>query len=149
MIPLYGPPAPENIKHSPYGERNQLLKNLDDEQLYDTGRRKTPGLGGTTTLVYDTRSQKLEKHFLSLSGTPTRTAREALLLGTVGSRVRELLVRGRVTTDSERAWLKVNVSALTAGNTQNLLTAGSVRRSLQTGVQEHNNLFFPRLSDLT
>ena len=61
--------SPENIRHSPYGERNQLLKNLADEQLYDTGRRKTPGLGGTTTLVYDTRSQKLEKHFLSLAGT--------------------------------------------------------------------------------
>lgn len=61
--------SPENIKHSPYGERNQLLKNFADAQLYDTGRRKTPGLGGTTTLVYDTRSQKLEKHFLSLAGT--------------------------------------------------------------------------------
>jgi secreted PhoX family phosphatase len=48
--------SPENIKHSPYGERNQLLKNLADEQLYDTGRVRT-GLGGTTTLVYDTRSQ--------------------------------------------------------------------------------------------
>jgi secreted PhoX family phosphatase len=61
--------SPEKIRQSPYGERNHLLKNLTDEQLYDTGRRKTPGLGGTTTLVYDTRSQKLEKHFLSLAGT--------------------------------------------------------------------------------
>jgi uncharacterized protein len=59
----------ENTSYSAYGERNQLLKNLTDEQLYDTGRRKTPGLGGTTTLVYDTRSQQLEKHFLSLAGT--------------------------------------------------------------------------------
>jgi uncharacterized protein len=61
--------APEKIRYSPYGERNHLLKNLADEQLYDPGRRKTPGLGGTTTLVYDTRSQRLEKHFLSLAGT--------------------------------------------------------------------------------
>jgi len=61
--------SPENITRSAYGYRNQLLKNLADEQLYDVGRRKTPGLGGTTTLVYDTRSQKLEKHFLSLAGT--------------------------------------------------------------------------------
>ena len=61
--------SPENITRSPYGERNQLLKDLGDEQLYDAGRRKRPGLGGTTTLVYDTRSQKLEKHFLSLAGT--------------------------------------------------------------------------------
>jgi uncharacterized protein len=61
--------SPKNITHSPYGERNLLLKNLADEQLYDAGRRQRPGLGGTTTLVYDTRSQKLEKHFLSLAGT--------------------------------------------------------------------------------
>jgi uncharacterized protein len=61
--------APEKTRYSPYGERNLLLKNLTDEQLYDPGRRKTPGLGGTTTLVYDTRSQQLEKHFLSLAGT--------------------------------------------------------------------------------
>jgi len=60
---------PEKTEYSPYGERNHLLKNLADEQLYDPGRRKTPGLGGTTTLVYDTRSQRLEKHFLSLAGT--------------------------------------------------------------------------------
>ena len=66
--------APEKTKYGPYGERNQLLKNLADEQLYDPGRRKTPGLGGTTTLVYDTRSQQLEKHFLSLAGTDRNCA---------------------------------------------------------------------------
>jgi uncharacterized protein len=66
--------APEKTKYGPYGERNQLLKNLADEQLYDTGRRKTPGLGGTTTLVYDTRLQRLEKHFLSLAGTDRNCA---------------------------------------------------------------------------
>ena len=60
---------PEDIEMGPYGERNHLLNSLADEQLYDPGRRKTPGLGGTTTLVYDTRSQRLEKHFLSLAGT--------------------------------------------------------------------------------
>jgi len=60
---------PGKTSDGPYGERNHLLKNLANEQLYDPGRRKTPGLGGTTTLVYDTRSQRLEKHFLSLAGT--------------------------------------------------------------------------------
>jgi secreted PhoX family phosphatase len=61
--------APDKTTYGPYGERNHLLKNLPDEHLYDRGRRQTPGLGGTTTLVYDTGSQQLEKHFLSLAGT--------------------------------------------------------------------------------
>src|SRR4030095_15402808 len=32
--------SPENIKHSPYGERNQLLRNLAYEQPYHPRRRK-------------------------------------------------------------------------------------------------------------
>ena len=35
---------------------------------------------------------------------------------------RGFFFESRITTDSERAWLKVNIPALTAGNTQNLLT---------------------------
>ncbi len=61
--------SPENVKQSPYGDRNHLLKKMASEMLYDAGRGKTPGLGGTTTLVYDTHFQRLEKHFLSLAGT--------------------------------------------------------------------------------
>jgi secreted PhoX family phosphatase len=66
--------SPEKTGYGPYGEHNHLLKNLADDQLYDPGRRKTPGLGGTTTLIYDTRSQRLEKHFLSLAGTDRNCA---------------------------------------------------------------------------
>lgn len=54
---------------SPFGEKRVLLGNVDVKKLYDAGRKKKPGLGGTTTLVYDTRRQRLEKHFLSLGGT--------------------------------------------------------------------------------
>jgi hypothetical protein len=39
------------------------------EKIYDAGKGKKPGLGGTTTLVYNTKEQRLEKHFLSLAGT--------------------------------------------------------------------------------
>lgn len=53
----------------PFGPRNQLLSKLPKEKLFDYGKGKQPGLGGTTTLVYDTQSQMLEKHFLSLAGT--------------------------------------------------------------------------------
>ena len=53
----------------PFGPRQQLLKKLPREKIFDFGNGKLPGLGGTTTLVYDTRGQLLEKQFLSLAGT--------------------------------------------------------------------------------
>lgn len=59
----------ENLPESPYGEDNRLLSRLDKSLLYDFGRGQKPSLGGTTTLVYDEKSQKIEKHFLSLAGT--------------------------------------------------------------------------------
>jgi hypothetical protein len=53
----------------PFGPKNQLLKNVPQGRLFDEGKRKQPGLGGTTTLVYDTQGQMLERQFLSLAGT--------------------------------------------------------------------------------
>jgi hypothetical protein len=53
----------------PFGLKNELLGKLDPKKLYDFGRGEAPGLGGTTTLVYDTRARRLERHFLSLAGT--------------------------------------------------------------------------------
>lgn len=38
-------------------------------KIYDLGHGTAPNLGGTTTLVFDTASQSLETHFLSLAGT--------------------------------------------------------------------------------
>jgi uncharacterized protein len=52
-----------------FGPRQQLLKKIPAGKMFDYGKGKLPGLGGTTTLVYDTRGQLLEKHFLSLAGT--------------------------------------------------------------------------------
>ena len=59
----------ENKANGPFGPKNELLDRIDRTLLYDHARGRLPGLGGTTTLVYDTRSQSLERHFLSLSGT--------------------------------------------------------------------------------
>lgn len=53
----------------PFGPRNRLLSRLPKEKFFDYGQGKQPGLGGTTTLVYDPKSQMLERHFLSLAGT--------------------------------------------------------------------------------
>jgi uncharacterized protein len=53
----------------PFGAHNRLLEKIDRAKIYDAGFGVTPGLGGTTTLVYDTRRRRLERHFLSLAGT--------------------------------------------------------------------------------
>ncbi len=40
-----------------------------DFRIYDRGQGENPALGGTTTLVFNTRTQQLERSFLSLAGT--------------------------------------------------------------------------------
>jgi secreted PhoX family phosphatase len=60
---------PGDVRMSPFGMKQQLLKKISREMMFDHGKGKAPGLGGTTTLVYDTKGQMLEKHFLSLAGT--------------------------------------------------------------------------------
>ncbi len=52
-----------------FGKRNRLLKRLGKDLIYDKARRDNRCLGGTTTLVFDTRSQQLKSQFLSLAGT--------------------------------------------------------------------------------
>ncbi|NIO48498.1 MAG: DUF839 domain-containing protein [Candidatus Aminicenantes bacterium] len=52
-----------------FGKRNRLLKKLSDDLIYDKGRKDNRCLGATTTLVFDTKSQRLKSQFLSLAGT--------------------------------------------------------------------------------
>lgn len=60
---------PGDVRMSPFGPKQQLLNKIPREMLFDPGKLKQPGLGGTTTLVYDTKGQMLEKHYMSLAGT--------------------------------------------------------------------------------
>ncbi len=53
----------------PFGEDNELLDKVARRDVYDYGGGDTPSVGGTTTLVYDPASGRLEKQFLSLAGT--------------------------------------------------------------------------------
>ena len=53
----------------PFGPGNELLERLDPGTVYDIGERGRPALGGTTTLLFDTREQRLVGHRLSLTGT--------------------------------------------------------------------------------
>lgn len=60
---------PQQLEYSPFGANNELFEKLNRAKVYDLGKGNRPGLGGTTTLVYDTRARRLERHFLSLAGT--------------------------------------------------------------------------------
>ncbi len=53
----------------PFGWNNEKIERAAIDKFYDAGSAELPGLGATTTLVYDTRTQRLEKQFLSLAGT--------------------------------------------------------------------------------
>lgn len=57
-----------------FGKDNRLLTKLPADALYDDGRGKTPGPGGTTTIVFDTKTQTPIRHFLSLAGTENNCA---------------------------------------------------------------------------
>ncbi len=53
-----------DANRGPFGANNALPGPLERSLLYDGA-----GQGGTTTLIYDTRRRKLDRHFLSLAGT--------------------------------------------------------------------------------
>lgn len=53
----------------PFGEDNELLERLDPSLVYDQSERRVAALGCTTTLLFDTRTQTLDGHYLSLAGT--------------------------------------------------------------------------------
>ncbi|MEY4951043.1 MAG: hypothetical protein RL698_3254 [Pseudomonadota bacterium] len=61
---LYSDP----INLGAFGEGNRLLPQVDRSRVFDWGNGK-PALGGTTTVVFDTRTQTIERMFLSLVGT--------------------------------------------------------------------------------
>lgn len=61
--------SPNSIEDSPFGKENELMGQMDQSKIYDAGSGKMPGLGGTSTLIYNEQTQTVEKHYLSLVGT--------------------------------------------------------------------------------
>jgi secreted PhoX family phosphatase len=61
--------SPTPTKYSPYGEDMALFGKVNKGNVFDYGFGKTPGLGGTTTLIYNEERQIVEEQFLSLTGT--------------------------------------------------------------------------------
>ncbi len=66
LMPFQGPSA--------FGKFNELFGKVDIKKIYDPGHGLTPHNGGTTTVVYDTKEQKVVRDFLSLGGTTRNCA---------------------------------------------------------------------------
>lgn len=61
--------SPDSFANGAFGPANQHLGSVSPEKFYDYGRKVIPGLGGTSTFVYDPKSNRIEKQWLSLAGT--------------------------------------------------------------------------------
>lgn len=62
------------VDPGPFGAGDALLARVDSASIYDRGFGKTPSRGGTTTIRFDTRTQRLVSHWLSLAGTERNCA---------------------------------------------------------------------------
>lgn len=60
---------PDALDKGPFGATNELLGKINPGKLYDFGGGKIPCQGGTTSVLVDTQSLKVEKQVLSLGGT--------------------------------------------------------------------------------
>ncbi|NEX92094.1 alkaline phosphatase PhoX [Caulobacter sp. 17J65-9] len=65
---------PADVNHGALGVSSHSPLRLPKERIYDFNDRGQPLPGGTTTLVYDLRKQRLERQHLSLIGTSTNCA---------------------------------------------------------------------------
>lgn len=61
--------SPDSPENSPFGLDNSLVDKISRNKLYDAGNLENPGLGGTTTLIFDEEKQIVKKQFMSLAGT--------------------------------------------------------------------------------
>ena len=59
---------------SPFGITNELLDKVDSKRVFDKGQGVRPQIGGTTNVVYNPKSEEVEKQFLSLAGTARNCA---------------------------------------------------------------------------
>ena len=65
---------PQQTFEGPFGVDRHLQSKLNDQQLYDAGGGRLPHMGGTTTLLYDPETRKVERDYLSLAGTARNCA---------------------------------------------------------------------------
>ncbi|MFK7923707.1 MAG: alkaline phosphatase PhoX [Bacteroidia bacterium] len=61
--------SPDDFENGAFGPNLERLSQLSKEDIYDYGRGKLPGLGGTSTFVYNPLLGEIETEYLSLAGT--------------------------------------------------------------------------------
>lgn len=66
--------SPDQVFHGAFGLRNQLRGKIDQSKFYDPGKGVLPHLGGTTNVVYNPKTGKVVRQFLSLAGTERNCA---------------------------------------------------------------------------
>ena len=64
----------DDFEESAFGLNNNLLSKVKGSEFYDYGKGVVPSLGGTTTFIYNPKTQLIEKQFLSLAGTERNCA---------------------------------------------------------------------------
>lgn len=60
---------PHERRLGAFGAKNELVGQIEVDKIYDAGLGKSPGLGGTTTIVYDPGARRRVSQHLSLAGT--------------------------------------------------------------------------------
>ena len=65
---------PSHTRHSAFGEDFASLPAELRAKVYDAGGDRTPGVGGTTTTVYNPKTGETERQHLSLAGTELNCA---------------------------------------------------------------------------
>lgn len=65
---------PAYLQRSAFGEGIEIQPNSVLDKVYDLGKGKTPGCGGTTTTIYNPATRQTERQFLSLAGTELNCA---------------------------------------------------------------------------
>lgn len=73
--------VPTDKEFGAFGVDNVNLSAIPKEDLFEYGGGEFPGLGGTTTLVYNEETGVLESHYLSLAGTYRNCAGGAMPWG--------------------------------------------------------------------
>ena len=66
--------SPRHMDQGAFGEGHKLADRIDPKLAYDRNQDGRILPGGTTTLIYDVRRQRLEESYLSLAGTSTNCA---------------------------------------------------------------------------
>jgi hypothetical protein len=61
--------VPGTISSGPFGENNKFINKVSRDKIYDFGGENDLCTGGTSTLVYNEKTQKVETEYLSLIGT--------------------------------------------------------------------------------